>query len=216
MGAPRTSVLLVDDHPLFRAGLRRLLESDPTLRVAAEAGSGAEALALLRSTAIGMVILDISLPDQSGVELLPRIHAIRRELPVLFLSAHPESGFALPLLRAGARGYLSKQSSAEDILSAVRNVVRGERHVPPAIQQQLALSPEAPLSPHRLLSSRELQVFVRIARGMPPATTAAELKLSVKTISTYRIRILEKLGLASNAEMAAYAVRNHLLDTAIH
>lgn len=211
-----TRVLLVDDHPLFRSGLRRLLEAEPRLSVVAEAGSAAEALVQLCRTQPDLVILDISLPDGSGVDLLDTLRAQRQDLAILFLSAHPEAGFALPLLRAGARGYLEKQAPPDRILEAIRRVAAGERYLTPHLAQRLAGAAGADAAGHERLSRRELQVFTRIARGVPPATTAEELKLSVKTIGTYRTRILEKLGLASNAELAAYAVRNRLLDPAIH
>jgi two-component system, NarL family, invasion response regulator UvrY len=211
-----TRILLVDDHPLFRSGLRHLLEDDGHLLVVAEAGSAAEAQVQLRLANPDLVILDISLPDGSGVDLLDSLRAQRPDLPVLFLSAHPESGFALPLLRAGAQGYLEKHAPPDRILEAVRTVVAGKRYLTPTLAQRLAGPAGDATAGHERLSWRELQVFTRIARGVSPATTAAELQLSVKTIGTYRTRILEKLGLASNAELAAYAVRNRLLDPAIH
>ena len=212
-----TRVLLVDDHPLFRAGLRRLLESDAQLQVVAEAGSAAEALHQVRLSSPDLVVLDIALPDRSGADLLASLHAQRQGLAVLFLSAHPEEGFAPPLLRAGARGYLEKCCAPDRILDAVRSVAAGQRYLTPTLAARLARE-DVGLADlrHERLSWRELQVFTRIARGVPPAATAAELQLSVKTVGTYRARILEKLGLASNAELAAYAVRNHLLDTAVH
>jgi DNA-binding NarL/FixJ family response regulator len=211
-----TRVLLVDDHPLFRAGLRRLLEGESQLAVVAEAGTAAEALTQLRLATPDLVVLDISLPDGSGVDLLDTLRAQRPDLAVLFLSAHPESGFALPLLRAGAQGYLEKHSPPDRILEAVRTIASGARYLTPTLAQRLAGDVGDAASAHERLSWRELQVFARIARGVPPATTAEELKLSVKTIGTYRTRILEKLGLTSNAELAAYAVRNRLLDPAVH
>ena len=211
-----TRVLLVDDHPLFRAGLKRLIESDPQLRVVAEAGSAAEALAQVRLARPALVVLDISLPDGSGVDLLDTLRAQRQGLAVLFLSAHPESGFALPLLRAGAQGYLEKHSPPDRILEAVREVAAGRQYLTPTLATRLAHDEAGSGTGHERLSWRELQVFTRIARGVPPAATALELKLSVKTIGTYRARILEKLGLTSNAELAAYAVRNQLLDPAVH
>ena len=215
-GPARVRILLVDDHPVFRDGLRRLLEADPALQVVGEADSAAEALEAFVRTAPALVILDVSLPDQSGVDLLPRLKALRREVPVLFLSAHPESGFALPLLRAGAQGYIGKQRTPALILEAVHAVAAGRGYRPAELVAPSVDAPAAAGPRHSLLSRRELQVFTRIARGLPPAATAAELQLSVKTVGTYRSRILEKLGVASNAELAAYAVRNHLLDTAIH
>ena len=211
-----TRVLLVDDHPLFRAGLRRLLEGDGQLAVVAEAGTAAEALTQLRLAVPDLVVLDISLPDGSGVDLLDTLRAQRPDLAVLFLSAHPESGFALPLLRAGAQGYLEKHSPPDRILEAIRTIASGARYLTPTLAQRLAGDAGHAAFGHERLSWRELQVFTRIARGVPPATTAEELKLSVKTIGTYRTRILEKLGLTSNAELAAYAVRNRLLDPAVH
>ena len=216
MGLPGTRILLVDDHPLFRAGVRRILESDATLHVEGEAGTAEQALSLLRSTPASLLLLDISLPDQSGVDLLPRLRESYPNLRVLYLSAHPESGFGPPLLRAGAQGYLNKQCTAAEILAAVRCVAAGDRYLPDPVRAQREQPDTDALTPHRRLGSRELQVFVRIARGLAPATTAAELNLSVKTIRSYRRRILEKLGLRSDAEMAAYAVRHHLLDSAIH
>jgi DNA-binding NarL/FixJ family response regulator len=213
---PVTRILLVDDHPLFRSAVRGLLDSDAGLKVVGEAGTAAQALQALRLTRPSLALLDVSLPDQSGVELLPRLRAIRPQLPVLFVSAHPVSGFALPLLRAGAQGYISKQAAPAELLRAVLCVAAGERYLSAECRTLLCRTDAAPAAPHSLLSQRELQVFVRIARGLPPSATAAELKLSVKTIGTYRSRILDKLGLASNAEMAAYAVRNNLLDTVAH
>jgi two-component system invasion response regulator UvrY len=210
-----TRVLLVDDHPLFRVGLRQLLDSDPQLQVVAEAGSVAEALTQASLASPDLAVLDISLPDGSGLDLLGMLHVQRRSLAVLFLSAHPESGFALPLLRAGALGYLEKHASPDVILQAIRVIAAGRRYLTPTLATRLAQ--ESGSSPgHQRLSWRELQVFTRIARGVPPAATALELKVSVKTIGTYRARIMEKLGLTSNAELAAYAVRNQLLDPAVH
>jgi two-component system invasion response regulator UvrY len=211
-----TRVLLVDDHPLFRVGLRRLLDSDPQLQVVAEAGSVAEAISQARLARPDLVVLDITLPDGSGVDLLEALRAQWRGLAVLFLSAHPESGFALPLLRAGARGYLEKHASPDLILEAIRTIAAGRPYLTASLATRLAHEEASSGPGHERLSWRELQVFTRIARGIPPAATALELKVSVKTIGTYRARILEKLGLTSNAELAAYAVRNQLLDPAAH
>ncbi len=200
-------ILLVDDHAIFRAGVRLCLSTDATLEVVAEAGSAREALEQLYRTHPDLVLLDISLPDGSGIDLMGKLLTAQPEVAVLFFSAHPAAHFAGPLLRAGAQGYLCKDTAPQELLRAVRRVLGGQRYTPAGM-------PEAEQAPHRRLSHRELQVFTRIARGLPPAATAAELKLSVKTVGTYRTRILEKLGVASNAEVAAYAVRNSLLDAA--
>jgi len=200
-------ILLVDDHAIFRAGVRQWLGTDATLEVVAEAGSAKAALEQLHQSHPDLVLLDISLPDGSGIDLLGKLLAAQPEVAVLFFSAQPGTHFAAPLLRAGARGYLCKDAAPQELLRAVRLVAEGQRYAPIGM-------PEVEQAPHRRLSHRELQVFTRIARGLPPATTAAELQLSVKTVGTYRTRILEKLGVASNAEVAAYAVRNSLLDTA--
>jgi DNA-binding NarL/FixJ family response regulator len=200
-------ILLVDDHEIFRAGVRQWLSTDATLEVVSEAGSGKEAMEQLQQNHPDLVLLDISLPDGSGIDLLGKLLAAQPQLAVLFFSTHPATHFAAPLLRAGARGYLCKDATPQELLRAIRLVAEGQRYAPVGAASILQ-------APHRSLSHRELQVFTRIARGLPPAVTAAELQLSVKTVGTYRTRILEKLGVASNAEVAAYAVRNRLLDAA--
>jgi two-component system, NarL family, invasion response regulator UvrY len=207
-------VLIVDDHPIFRSGVRDLLSADPEIDVVAEAASAEDALAKLHDTPTDVILLDISLPGQSGADLL---HQLRRETPgvaVLFLSMYPENTFAVPLLRAGASGYLSKTAPPDELIRAVRLAGSGQKYIAPAVAELLCAnigSPAEP-TPHLKLSPREMQIFTRIARGLPPSAMAGELSLSVKTIGTYRTRILEKLNLSSNAELAAYAVRNQLLE----
>jgi len=185
------------------------------MRVAGEAGSAEEAQELLNGgIKVDVVVLDITLPGQSGVELLQQLRQERPELAILMLSMHPERSFAVRLMRAGANGYVPKMVVPEELVKAVRTVGRGRRYITPAVAELLASDYAAdeggPL--HNRLSERELQVFTRIARGISPAVMANELGLSVKTVSTYRARILEKLGMRSNAEIAAYAVRNQLVD----
>ena len=200
-------ILLIDDHEIFRAGVRQWLRTDPTLEVVSEAGSGKEAMEQLQRTHPDLVLLDIALPDGSGVDLLGKLLTAQPQLAVLVVSSHSATHFAAPMLRAGARGYLCKDATPQELLRAIRLVADGQRYAP-------GIASNESQAPHRSLSHRELQVFTRIARGLPPAVTAAELQLSVKTVGTYRTRILEKLGVASNAEVAAYAVRNSLLDAA--
>lgn len=210
-----TRVMIVDDHALLRAGVREMLAEESDLEVVAEAGSAEEALQLLRDgTTIDVLLLDISLPGQSGVDLLRQLKQDQPEIQILVLSMHPEKSFAVRLMRAGASGYVPKMIVPDELVRAVRSVGSGKRYITPTVAELLAsefaAEAEGPL--HNRLSERELQVFTRIARGIAPAAMASELGLSVKTVSTYRARILEKMGMRSNAEIAAYAVRNHLVD----
>jgi len=208
-------VLIVDDHAILRAGVREMLSDEEDLRVVAEAGSAEEALQTLRNgTGVDVVVLDITLPGQSGIDLLKQLRRDRPELAILVLSMHPERSFAVRLMRAGANGYVPKMIVPEELVKAVRAVGTGRRYITPIVAELLAsdcaADEEGPL--HNRLSERELQVFTRIARGISPAVMANELGLSVKTVSTYRARILEKMAMRSNAEIAAYAVRNQLVD----
>jgi DNA-binding NarL/FixJ family response regulator len=208
-------VLIVDDHAILRAGVREMLSDEEDLRVVAEAGSAEEALQTLRNgTEVDVVVLDITLPGQSGIDLLKQLRRDRPELAILVLSMHPERSFAVRLMRAGANGYVPKMIVPEELVKAVRAVGSGRRYITPIVAELLAsdcaADEEGPL--HNRLSERELQVFTRIARGISPAVMANELGLSVKTVSTYRARILEKMAMRSNAEIAAYAVRNQLVD----
>ena len=208
-------VLIVDDHAILRAGGREMLADEQDLEVVGEAGSAEEALQLLDGgTKVDVVVLDITLPGQSGIELLKHLRTERPDLAILVLSMHPERSFAVRLMRAGANGYVPKMIVPEELVKAVRAVGAGRRYITPIVAELLASDAasdeEGPL--HNRLSERELQVFTRIAKGISPAVMANELGLSVKTVSTYRARILEKMGMRSNAEIAAYAVRNQLVD----
>jgi len=208
-------VLIVDDHAILRAGVREMLADEEDLTVVGEAGSAEEALQLLEGgTKVDVVVLDITLPGQSGIELLKQLREERPELAILVLSMHPERSFAVRLMRAGANGYVPKMIVPEELVKAVRAVGAGRRYITPIVAELLAsdcaANEEGPM--HNRLSERELQVFTRIARGISPAVMANELGLSVKTVSTYRARILEKMAMRSNAEIAAYAVRNQLVD----
>lgn len=208
-------VLIVDDHAILRAGVREMLSEEADLQVVAEAGSAEDALQQLRDDLkVDVVVLDITLPGQSGIDLLKQLRRDRPELAILVLSMHPERSFAVRLMRAGANGYVPKMIVPEELVKAVRAVGAGRRYITPLVAELLAsdcaADEEGPL--HNRLSERELQVFTRIARGVSPAVMANELGLSVKTVSTYRARILEKMSMRSNAEIAAYAVRNELVE----
>ncbi|HVF17161.1 MAG TPA: response regulator transcription factor [Steroidobacteraceae bacterium] len=207
-------VMIVDDHAILRAGVREMLQDEEDISVVGEAGSAEETLQLLANgTEVDVVILDVTLPGQSGLDLLKTLRRDRPDLQILVLSMHPERSFAVRLMRAGANGYVPKMIVPDELIRAVRAVGAGRRYITPIVAELLASEAaseeDGPL--HNRLSERELQVFTRIARGVSPAVMANELGLSVKTVSTYRARILEKMGMRSNAEIAAYAVRNQLV-----
>jgi DNA-binding NarL/FixJ family response regulator len=207
-------IAIVDDHALVRAGLRQFFADQVDLRVTAEAASGREALDIVRKGDVDVVLLDIGMPDVSGVDALAAIRARAPELPVLILSGYAEAHYATTLLRLGASGYLNKDCDPEDIVRAVRTVSRGRKFITPAVAEQLADSlggaGERPL--HEQLSERELQVFLRLAQGQTIGHLADSLCLSVKTVSTYRGRVMEKMHLASNSDLTYYALKNGLIQ----
>lgn len=206
-------IAIVDDHAIVRAGFRELLGEEIDLTIAFEAASGEAALESLKSHGCDVVLLDLSLPGQNGVDVLRTIRQRHPEVGVLVLSGFPEERYALPMIRQGAHGYLCKDCEREDLLRAIHTVAQGRRYVSPRTAELLAgemLDGVAGL-PHETLSEREMQVFVRLANGATVSEIAGVLNLSVKTISTYRARLLEKLALGSNAELATYAMRNGLL-----
>jgi DNA-binding NarL/FixJ family response regulator len=207
-------IAIVDDHAIVRAGLRQFLSEQVDLRVTGEAGSGREALDLVRAGELDVMLMDLSLPDQSGVETLAAIKARKPELPVLILSGFPETHYATTLLRQGASGYLNKECDPEEIATAIRTVFRGRKYITPAVAELLADGLGAPADqvPHDTLSERELQVFLRLARGETVGHIADGMSLSVKTVSTYRSRVLEKLSLNTNSELTYYALKNGLIE----
>ncbi|ALV04561.1 response regulator [Roseateles depolymerans] len=207
-------IAIVDDHAIVRAGLRQFLSEQVDLRVTGEASSGREALDLVRAGEVDVMLMDLSLPDQSGVETLAAIKARKPELPVLILSGFPEAHYATTLLRQGASGYLNKECDPEEIATAIRTVFRGRKYITPAVAELLAdgLGAAQDQAPHDTLSERELQVFLRLARGETVGHIADGMSLSVKTVSTYRSRVLEKLALSTNSELTYYALKNGLIE----
>ncbi|MDD3717578.1 MAG: response regulator transcription factor [Actinomycetota bacterium] len=207
-------VLIVDDHPVVRKGLLQILMEEPDIAPAVEAETAAEMLRLVREEEWDMIVLDITLPDRSGLEALKDVKAMRPSLPVLILSMHPEDQYALRVLRAGAAGYMSKDSASEELVNAVRKVVGGGRYVSPSMAEKLAavIGSDYEKPPHENLSDREFQVMCMIASGKRLKEVAEELCLSVKTVSTYRARILEKMGMENNAELTYYAIKNGLVE----
>ena len=207
-------LLVADDHAIVRRGLHQIVAEAPGLEVAGEAATAEEVLARVEERAWDVVVLDLSLPGGNGLDLLAEVKRRRPDLPVLILTVHSEEQYAVRALRAGAAGYLTKESAPEQLVEAVRKVVRGGRYVSPAMAERLAFNlgrdPDRP--PHETLSDREYQVLRRVAAGKTVSEIAAELSLSVKTVSTYRTRILEKMGMKSNAELTHYAIKNGLVD----
>ncbi|MDO9006617.1 MAG: response regulator transcription factor [Thiobacillus sp.] len=206
-------VAIVDDHQIVRTGFRELLGEDSSLSIAFEAATGDEALDKLRITQCDVLLLDISLPGKSGVDVLRTVRQRHPDIKVLMLSGFSEESYALAMIRNGANGYLCKDCDREDLLRAIRMVSTGRRYVSSRTAELLAdeMSGERNSVLHETLSDRELQVFLRLARGESVSDIAAQLHLSVKTISTYRSRVTEKLNIASNAELATYALRHGLI-----
>lgn len=208
-------VLIADDHAILRRGLRQIIAETSDLTVIGEAGNSAETLRFIREQACDVVLLDISMPDRNGVETLKLILKERPKLPVLMLSMHPENQYAVRALRSGASGYLNKQSAPMQLVSAIREVAKGRKYLTPEVAEELAnnlVHGEQEVPDHRALSNREFQTMRLIADGKTPTEIANMLSLSVKTISVYRARILEKLALRTNAEIMHYAIRHHLVD----
>jgi len=207
-------VLIADDHPVVRKGLSLILSDADGIEVAAEAASAQEVLQALgpRHT-IDVVVLDVSMPGRSGLELLEDLRRDFPKLPVLILSQFPEEQIGVRAIRAGAAGYLNKESAPEQLVDAVRRVHLGRKFVTPIVAELLATSVESGAqNPHETLSSREYDVFLMLARGKSPTAIASELNLSIKTISTYRKRVLEKMQLASNADLTRYALKTGLAE----
>jgi len=210
----KVRVLIVDDHAVVRAGFKQLIDTTDDLTVAAEAGTAADALALVQSGACDVVLLDISLPDASVLDTVAAIRRRQSEIPILIVSMHPEEQYAVNLLRAGASGFFSKAGEARDLLEAVRMVAAGRKYVSASLAEALALAAtgDAPAPLHRQLSNREFQIFVQLAAGKTVTDIADEMCLSVKTISTYRSRIFEKMSFSRNADLTAYALRHQLMN----
>jgi two-component system, NarL family, invasion response regulator UvrY len=207
-------VVIVDDHAIVRAGLRQFLSEHVDLRVTGEAGTGREARELVRRGDVDVVLMDLSMPDQSGVDALAAIKARDPELAVLILSGFPEAHYATTLLKQGASGYLNKECDPDQIVAAIRTVYRGRRYITPAVGELLAnsLSGESDKPLHEQLSEREFQVFLRLAKGETISHMGDSLSLSVKTVSTYRTRVMEKIKLSSNSDLTYYALKNGLIQ----
>ena len=209
----KTKVMIADDHALFRAGLRSLLEETGEFEVVAEACNGEDALKAVREQEIDVALLDLSMPKQSGIDVLKRMKLLKPDMAVLILSMFPEEQYAVNMLRSGASGYLTKESAPEQVVTALRTVRKGRKYISGEVAELLAETPDASTAPlHGTLSQREFQIFCKLAAGKSVSEIAVELFLSVKTISTYRTRVLEKMGMHSNADLTYYAIKNGIIQ----
>lgn len=207
-------ILIADDHAIVRAGLQQFITEDPQMHIVGIASTGKEAIECVRNNDLDVVLLDIAMPEKSGVDALRQIKAFKPNLPVLILSAYPEECYAINLIKAGANGYLNKECAPEELLSAIRMLVAGKRYVSQAITDRLLGQLITPTTDngHENLSQREFQILCQLAKGESITAIAQSLCLSVKTISTYRTRLFEKMGFHNNADAVLYALKTELID----
>jgi len=210
-----TRVVIADDHAIVREGLRRILSSQADIEVAGEATNGYEVMDRVRAGGFDLLLLDLSMPGKSGVDLIKQVKDEQPKLPVLVLTMHEEAQYALRAIRAGASGYLTKESAPEQLVAAIRKIASGRLFISPDLAEQLALDamPHSAedQAPHKSLSDREFEVFRLLAEGQSVTDIAARLHLSVKTVSTHKTKVQEKLGINSIAELVRYAMEHKLL-----
>ncbi len=206
-------VLVADDHPIFRSGLKQILSDAPDIKVTGEAKDGQDVLNMVGKNHYDVVVLDISMPGKSGLEVLKHLMQVKTELPVLILSVHPDEQYGLRAMKVGAAGYLTKNCSPEELVTAIRKVNRGRKYVSASLTEQIIehLDESHARVLHESLSGREFEILRLIAAGKSPGEIAEELRLSVKTVSTYRSRILEKMNMKTNADLIRYCIENGLI-----
>lgn len=207
-------VIIADDHTIVREGLKQLLLASGRFEIAGEARDGHEVLALIRETDCDVLLLDLSMPGKSGMDLIKQVKSERPRLRILVLSMHQEHQYAVRAIKAGASGYLTKDSASTQLVSAIEKVASGGAFISAEVAEQLALGamPHAEGPPHASLSDREYQVFQMLVAGRAVSEIASELNLSVKTVSTHKARLMEKMGIENQADLVRYAVRHHLVD----
>ena len=207
-------ILIADDHQLIREGLKKILKEEHDMSVVGEGGNAEQVFKLVRENDLDVVLLDISMPGRSGLEVLKELKHTHPKLPVLMLSMHPEDRFAVRSLKAGASGYITKESAGEELVSAIRKVVGGGKYISMFLAEKLAfgLDADSGRPPHEALSDREFQVMTMISSGKKMTEIAEELSLSIRTVNTYRARILEKMQMKNNAELIHYAIQHGLVD----
>jgi two-component system invasion response regulator UvrY len=205
-------VIIVDDHPVVRRGLKQIIEDEPDMQVAGEAKDAGECFSLVRTTDCTVVLLDITLPDRSGFDVLKQLKYELPGLPVLILSIHPEEQYAVRFIKAGASGYLMKEGATDELVKAIRKVNAGGKYVSASLAEKLVSHLDAfDKPPHENLSNREFQILCMIAQGKSLKSIAVELCVGEKTVSTYRSRIMEKMKMSTNSDLTRYALENHLV-----
>jgi len=207
-------LIIADDHPIVREGLKQIIADSQHFTVSDEAGDGPELLDKVRKEDFDVIILDLKMPGMDGLDVLKQLKIEKPRIPVIILTVHPEAQYALRILRAGASGYLTKESVSAELVTAIRKVHRGGKYISPGLAEKIAfaLDTDSEKMLHETLSDREYQVMYMIASGKTVTEIAEEISLSVKTISTYRARILEKMNMKTNAELTRYAFQNSLID----
>ncbi len=207
-------VIIADDHPIVRAGLKQIISEETGITVVGEAANGNALLKQVRERDFDVILLDLTMPGMDGLDVLKQLKIDKPHIPVVILTIHPESQYALRILKAGASGYLTKASADEELVEAIRKVHRGGKYISQSLAEKIAFALDEDTSklPHETLSDREYQVLCQIGAGKTVSQIADSLALSVKTVSTYRTRILEKMHLHNNAELIHYAVQNGLVD----
>jgi len=206
-------ILIADDHPIVRAGFKQVISETTDMVVADEAGNGQEVMNLIHKKDYDIILLDISMPGRNGLEIVKDLKVEKPRIPVMILSIYPEEQYAIRALRAGASGYMTKASAPHELIAAIRKICQGGKYISSSLAEKLTdyLDTDVSKQPHELLSDREYQVMLMLASGKTVSQVADELCLSVKTISTYRSHILEKMKLKNNAEITLYAVQNQLI-----
>jgi len=205
-------ILIADDHPIVRRGLQQILSGETDIAMVREAQNSAEVLDLARTEDWDAVVLDIVMPERGGLDTLKELKRLYPALPVLMLSIYPEDQYAVRAFRAGAAGYMNKETAPDELIKAIRKIIKGGKYVSPALAEKLVLIMQAEAPSHDSLSDREYQVMLKIASGKTLSQIAGEMSLSIKTISTYRERILEKMKMKNNAELTYYAIKHHLVE----
>jgi len=209
-------ILIADDHPLIREGLKKILRDEIDFRVVGEAKNGREVLSFVAENDLSIVLMDLSMPELSGLDVLKELRKHRPKLPVLILSMHPEDRFGVRALRAGALGYMTKESAPLELVNAIRRIINGGKYITPSLAEKLAdeIVIDSNQPPHKTLSDREYQLFCMIAEGKSMKDISERLSLSLNTINSYRTRVLEKMNMKTNIELTHYAISNGLVDPA--